>query len=120
MVMAQSARVLVFDNVSHLSGNASDLFAKLSTGAGLALRKRYTDSDEKVISAMLAVILNRIPDFFHSSRSDLVDRSICVTLKPISSVNRRSSKSPETDFEVRRPLIFGEDLTQAVIYSDLG
>lgn len=106
MVMGQSARVLVFDNVSHMSNEISDLFCRIATGAGFAVRKLYTDSEEKVISVMLASIFNGIPDFY-SSRSDLVDRSVGITLKKISSVDRKSSKELEASFEQKRGQIFG-------------
>ncbi len=106
MVMGQSARVLVFDNVSHMSNDTADLFCRIATGAGFAVRKLYTDSDEKVISVMLANIFNGIPDFY-SSRSDLVDRSVGITLKSISSKDRRSSKDIEATFESKKGLLFG-------------
>ena len=51
-------------------------------------------------------IFNGIPDFY-SSRSDLVDRSIGITLKRIDSANRRSSKEIEAIFESKRGAILG-------------
>ena len=59
-IAAWNTHVLAFDNLSTVPAWLSDALCRLSTGAGFAARKLYTDDEESVISAARPVILNSI------------------------------------------------------------
>ena len=80
-IAARNAHVLAFDNLSTVPAWLSDALCRLSTGAGFAARKLYTDDEESVISAARPVILNGIDAVV--TRGDLADRALVLTLKAI-------------------------------------
>jgi hypothetical protein len=104
-VSANNSHVMAFDNVSGLPGWISDTLCRLSTGGGFSTRQLYTDSDEVLFNAMRPQILNGIEDVVN--RPDLGDRSLFLTLEPISEELRRPEAELWADFEARRPRILG-------------
>ena len=72
-IAARNAHVLAFDNLSTVLAWLSDALCRLSTGAGFAARKLYTDDEESVISAERPVLLNSIDAVV--TRGDLADRA---------------------------------------------
>jgi hypothetical protein len=105
MIAANNGWVIVLDNLSHVPAWLSDALCRLSTGGGFSTRMLYADDEEIIFDAMRPMILTGIEEL--ASRSDLLDRSLMVTLPTIPEANRRPEKQLWNDFYVARPLIFG-------------
>jgi hypothetical protein len=89
-IQANNGRLLAFDNVSGLPAWTSDSLCRLSTGGGFAVRQLHTDQDEILFDACRPIVLNGIGDMV--GRADLADRSIVITLEPISDAVRQAEE----------------------------
>jgi hypothetical protein len=107
-----NARVLAYDNMSHLPDWMSDAFARLATGGGHATRMLYTDDDEKLSDTTCPIMLNGIEDVV--TRGDLAERSVALQLEPIADGRRRRERELWAEFERDRALILG-GLLMAVV-----
>jgi hypothetical protein len=105
LIAAQGARVLALDNLSHLDEQLSDALCRLATGTGLGTRTLYTDRDETIFRAAKPVIINSITDVI--TRSDLLDRSIVVSVPPLEPKNRRPEAEYWADFTKVHSWILG-------------
>ncbi|MEM4323565.1 MAG: hypothetical protein QXO37_06885 [Candidatus Nitrosocaldaceae archaeon] len=74
--IARSNYCLVFDNVSRIDKDTSDLLCRASTGGKLIHRALYTDTQQSAISIMRAIIITarQVPSY----ESDFLDRVIVV------------------------------------------
>lgn len=104
-IAANNGYVLAFDNVSGMPPWISDTLCRLATGGGFATRQLYTDQDEILFDAMRPAILNGIEDL--TTRSDLAERAIVLTLEPIPEKERRPAAVIRAEFEMARPGILG-------------
>nr|AUN37284.1 putative ATP-binding protein [uncultured bacterium] len=104
MISAVNSWVSSFDNLSDISPYISDALCKLATGGSLGKRKLYEDDEEVILTAERPIILNGIGAF--ASRTDLLDRSILVNLKPIEKTHRITERQFWKDFENKRQEIF--------------
>jgi hypothetical protein len=104
-IAATNGWILAFDNVSRLPDWISDTLCRLATGGGFATRQLYTDDDEKLFAAMRPIVLNGIEDFI--GRPDLADRSVFLTLAPITDEARQSELEFWAAFEKERSAILG-------------
>ena len=86
--MSRLRRCFVFDNVSYVDHDTSDLLAKITTGAESVFRQLYSDSNPDVIQIKRPVFLNGIIEGF--SRNDLASRSVAFELAAIPQSERRS------------------------------
>ncbi|MBL9096233.1 MAG: hypothetical protein JNK07_04845 [Alphaproteobacteria bacterium] len=100
-----NSRVVVYDNVSRLSPQVSDLLCQIVTGGNFTTRKLYTDREEISLSGRNPIILTGIGDFI--GRSDLLDRTITVTLCPIPGSQRKSESEVQAAFNEAHPRILG-------------
>ena len=105
LIAATNSWVMAFDNLSGLTAEFSDAFARLSTGSGLATRELYTDSEEKLFRAERPLLLNGIDEFV--TRPDLLDRSLILKSLRISERRRMSKDELERQFDAAQPGIFG-------------
>src|SRR5262249_3288253 len=105
MIAARNGWVLALDNISGLPTWLSDGLCRLATGSGFATRELHTDDDEVIFSATRPVILNGIGDV--ATRSDLIDRSLLLTLPAIPEARRRDERELLRAFAVVRPRILG-------------
>ena len=105
MIAASNSWILAFDNISNISPWLSDSFCRMATGGGFATRELYSDNDEVIIDVQRPVILNGIEEL--ANRSDMLDRSICLTLPTIPDTRRRTEKQLWADFGRLQPLILG-------------
>jgi hypothetical protein len=104
-IAAGNAWLLVYDNLSYLRDWLSDGFCRLATGDGFAARELYTDTDEIIFDAQRPVILTGIGEL--ATRSDLLDRSLILTLPRISDDRRRDEESFWHEFGEVRPRLLG-------------
>jgi hypothetical protein len=113
MIAANNGHILAFDNLSSLPSWLSDALCRLATGGSFAIRQLYTDCDEVLLQAARPAILNGIEDIV--CRSDLADRAIFLTLRPIADKRRRTELTLWREFEVMRPRILGALLDAAAV-----
>jgi hypothetical protein len=111
MIAANNGHVLAFDNLSGLSPWLSDALCRLASGGSFAVRRLYTDDEEVLFKATRPTLLNGIEDVI--GRSDLADRAIFLTLRPIAEGQRRSETELWRQFELARPRILGTLLDAA-------
>jgi hypothetical protein len=102
---AMNAHVVAYDNLSGVVPWLSDGLCKLATGGAFAKRALYTDYDESVLQAIRPIIANGIDNI--ATRSDLADRSLLVSLKPIPEDARRDEAQLWSAFDVTAPRILG-------------
>jgi len=105
MLAAINNRVLVFDNVSTISVWISDALCRLSTWSAFSTRKLYSNDEETILSKQCPIISNGIVEA--ANRSDLLDRMICLILKPIQDQDRLTERGLFEDFERDKPHILG-------------
>lgn len=105
VISAANSWVIGFDNLSVIRPWLSDALCRLSTGGGYAIRELYTDAAEIIFESQRPVMFNGITDV--ANRSDLLDRSLLITLAAIPEDQRRSEKQLWLDFEAARPRILG-------------
>ncbi len=108
-ISASRSWLLCYDNLSHVREWLSDALCRLSTGGGFATRKLYSDDEETMFNLQRPVVLNGISEL--SKRSDLLDRTLAVTLPAISSKKRKTEEDLWSGFDAARPRILGAILT---------
>jgi len=105
VIAARNSWVLSFDNCSYVSESLSDSLCRIATGSGFTTRRLYTNDEETHFRAKRPTILNGIPEL--ATRSDLLSRSILVTLPSIPAHKRRAEQTFWHRFEKARPRILG-------------
>ena len=105
ILTATNSWVTALDNLSALPEWLSDALCRLSTGGGYVTRALYTDSDEVIFDAQRPVILTGISEL--ATRSDLLDRSLLITLPNIPEEARLAEKEFWASFRSARPSILG-------------
>lgn len=103
--IVSASYMLALDNVSGLSTEMADDLCRVATGVGIASRKKYTDSEEHVVTTLAPVLFNGIPDI--ATRADLADRTLFVCLSPLSDVARKAPPRLDAAFDAARPRILG-------------
>jgi hypothetical protein len=97
--------VTVYDNLSEISQQMSDIFCQACTGGTFNKRRLYTDSEDVVFRIKHAVILNSIEMVL--MRQDLIDRSIILHLKRIPPTRRLQEAQVWKGFEDDKSAILG-------------
>lgn len=105
MIAANNGLVIALDNVSHLPSWLSDAICRLSTGGGFSTRTLYENDEETIFDALRPVILNGIEEI--ATRSDLLDRTLRLSLQAIAEDQRRAEDELLSEFEKARPRILG-------------
>ncbi len=105
MLAASNSRLLAFDNVSTISDWLSDALCRLATGGCFSTRELYSNDEETFLVAHRPMLFNGIVDA--ASRSDLLDRMICLTLAPIADEDRRIERELLAEFRKVKAQIFG-------------
>jgi cytochrome c551/c552 len=111
MISAKNSCILAYDNLSHIPPWLSDAMCRLATGGGFATRELYSDDDEIIFDSMHPVIVNGIEDL--ATRSDLLDRTVTLTLPAVPDSQRRTEADLLRAYEEIRPRILGALLTAA-------
>jgi hypothetical protein len=111
-IAASNAHMLAYDNVSYLRDWLSDAFCRISTGAGWAARRLYTDDEEVILNVTRPILINGISSFV--TRGDLTQRSLPVLLEVIADDKRREREQVLAEFETARPRILGALLDMMV------
>ena len=102
-ISANNRWLMVYDNLSGISAEYSDSLCRVATGSGFTHRELHTDLDETCLQFTRPQLINGIDSV--ATRSDLLDRSILVTVpKP---KKQRDLKTFWQDFDNAHPKIFG-------------
>jgi len=105
VIAANNGWLVGLDNLSHLNPNLSDTLCRISTGGGFATRTFYTNSEETFFDAQRPVLLNGIEEV--ATRSDLLDRSLLLSLTTIPEERRRTEAEITAAFETAHPRLLG-------------
>ncbi|MCC7389536.1 MAG: hypothetical protein IT431_12280 [Phycisphaerales bacterium] len=104
-ISAGNSRLCAYNNMSGVRPELSDALCALATDGGFATRLLYADDEEAIFTARRPVILNGIED--PASRSDLVDRTISISLPRIPEDQRRTETEILAEYERLRPGVLG-------------
>lgn len=104
-VSAKTSHMVSFDNISHLSQGLSDMMCMLSTGGNYVKRKLLTDYEQINIDLSNPLLINGIN--FIPPFPDLLERSIIIETKQISSKDRKTEREIFNDFNADYSKILG-------------
>jgi hypothetical protein len=104
-IHAQKTRILLYDNLSYLSPETSDLMCSMSTGGGHVERALYSNDELTVWAFKRPQILTGIDEV--ATRGDLLDRSLMVELAPITGGHYRAETDYWKDFTECHPYLLG-------------
>ena len=102
-ISATNRHVLAFDNISGINTLVSDTLCRLSTGAGIEVRKLHSDADQKLFYTANPMLLNGIDEI--ATRGDLMSRSVFINLPVIPPNKRKTESEINKSFEEDRPKI---------------
>ena len=102
-IAGKNSHVLMFDNIRSFTPAMSDILCVASTGGAISSRTLYTNDGQSVIRMHVPMVLNGIHPFI--SQSDLAQRCLPITLKPLSPSARISEKQLIADFQSDLPEI---------------
>jgi len=105
MAVASNNRMLVFDNLSGISADLSDLLCGAITGDGIQKRELYSDNSTFARAYRCIVGLAGIE--LPASRSDLLDRSIILNLPAVEEERRALESDLKQRFMEESPEILG-------------
>lgn len=97
ILQISNSYMTVFDNINRLREEYNDIFCQLVTGGNFLKRKLYTDSDIVAYSLQCCLILNGIN--YLTNQPDLLDRSIVIPLRKISSCDRKTEQELSAQFK---------------------
>lgn len=99
--------LIAFDNVSKLAvtRDLADLLCSAVTGSTYQKRKLYTDDEISTLKLHNPIIINGLS--LHFPYSDLLDRSIIISLKRIDDKNRLTDQQVWDDFYTTLPYLQG-------------
>ncbi len=97
--------VPLFDNVSGLTADQSDLLCMAVTGGSLSKRKLFTDAENIVFGFRRAMIMTGIN--IPATAPDLMERTLLIGLKRIAPEERKSETELLERFNALKPSIFG-------------
>jgi hypothetical protein len=109
-IHARNSRVLMFQNLSHLSDQMSDHLCRLADGGGFRLRKLFKDSDETLFRGGRPIGFEGIANVV--TRPDLQERAIISQLENLP--NYKTERELDDEFERQRPSILGALLDMIV------
>ena len=101
VTMAAGSWVVALDNLSDIPPWLSDSLCRASTGDGDVRRRLYTDGDYAVFAFRRCVIFNGID--VGALATDLADRTLPLTLDPITEAGRKDEKTFWSDWDDRAP-----------------
>jgi hypothetical protein len=105
MIAATNSWIVGYDNLSGISRELSDSLCCLATRGAFGTRELYSDDEEKLFDATRPVIVNGIEDIV--TQSDLMDRSITLSLPTIDDKERLLEAQLWSGYEEVRPRVLG-------------
>jgi hypothetical protein len=111
-ISAQSNMILGYDNISHINLQLSDELCRISTGGSISKRKHYSNSEQIILKAKRAVLMNGIdgiPDF-----PDFISRSVIINLQALDANDIKTDEEVRAIFNKYRPSVLGAILDLVV------
>lgn len=111
-ISAQSNMILGYDNMSHINLQLSDELCRIATGGSISKRKHYSNSDQIILKAKRAVLMNGIdgvPDF-----PDFISRSVIINLQSLEEDEIKTEEEVREIFTSVHPSILGAILNLVV------
>lgn len=108
VIAASNGHFVALENLSHVKDWLSDALCRLSTGGGFGTRELFSDGEEKLFDGQRPVMLNGITEL--CTRSDLLDRAICLSLPAIHKEKRTTESELWARFAESRGRILGAQL----------
>ncbi len=96
---------LCFDNLGGIRKEMADILCQAVTGGYVVERKYYTNDEVVTRGLKTILVLNGLS--LLSSKEDLLDRILLISLERFQSDERISEKELETKFDVVKPKILG-------------
>ena len=103
----------VFDNLSQISDNISDLLCVGVTGGTYPKRKLFTDNEEIYLQLKAMIIMNGVNVV--AEKSDLLDRSVNIELKRLTKENMKSPTELDAMFQADLPDMLGSIMKAVAI-----
>lgn len=97
MIHALESFLLLYDNVSYISGDMSDVLCLFATGGGVILRTLYKNSEPRIFTVCTPFILNSITDSVQ--QTDLMERAMPLWLQSMPVGKRRTEAEIFDKFE---------------------
>jgi energy-coupling factor transporter ATP-binding protein EcfA2 len=97
--------ISLFDNMSKLDSEMSDIICVACTGGSVAKRTLYTDDDDSIFNFKRCIGLNGINLLI--SKPDLLDRSMLLHLERIQAQDRKLEAKLLAEFSEAKPAILG-------------
>ncbi len=97
--------VCLFDNLSNISTQMSDILSQACTGGGFSKRQLYTDDDDIIYHVKRCIGINGINLLI--KKPDLMDRSILIHLERIDPSKRIEESELWNRFDIVKPEILG-------------
>lgn len=104
-VRLSNSYFVTLDNLSALSRRISDILAVAVTGGSVTKRALYKNTEEIVLDLKAVVAINGVS--LVAKESDLLDRSLIITLKRIGPDKIVTEEELWDEFEKDRPKILG-------------
>ena len=101
IVGTQNKSILIFDNMSQISDQMSDLLCVMATGGGYAVRALYSTNDEYFFDAQLPVAMTSIAAV--SERPDLLSRSIQIYVPRLEPSEYKTEEYLDSKFKEMQP-----------------
>jgi len=108
-ISANNRWLLGFDNLSGISNYLSDALCRIATGGGFATRTLYENDQETIFEFTRPIVINGIDSL--ATRSDLLERSILITLPTIPEDRRLTEHELRSRLEKIESRVFGALLT---------
>lgn len=109
----------VFDNLSKIEQETSDLLCKAVTGGYLSKRKLYTDMETVEFSFHRPIGLNSLQNLTAQNRTrDLAERSMVYEFPKISPENRKRERDPRNNEEKVRRIVENSDISEDEVVAE--
>ncbi len=106
VVSLSSSYFSVFENISFIDDETSDILCRAITGGSFEKRSQYTNSDVYTITVKRKFSINGID--FVIIQADLADRTIIYEFERISETMRKTDKFIENKFRKLLPDLLGQ------------
>lgn len=94
---------VVYDNVSYIASDISDVICQASTGGGADIRKKFTDEESFIMSMRSCVVMTSVKMCI--KKPDLLDRTILIKSKRLK--RHKNDADINAKFEIALPSIVG-------------